>query len=410
MLQNKSKSKLTKAQILEWSLLGFVLTMPFKIQINSVFLILTVAAWLISCHALADIKAIYKQRLYKLFVLLYLLYLLGVLYSANMQAALAELELKISLLLLPPIIYGRLSEGASRARYLRAFVAACLLAALASLLLLFYKIYFQGMYRQEGQLLQIDWVYFSYHLPKQIDFHAPFFSMYTVMCMFIVTSWLLDTAATVNTGRWAANAGLFLFFLVFTVFLASRTALIAGIAILVVGSITFFISKRKFARAGIFLGLLVTVNALLYLNTPYLQRKMEESTGVFQRQQIWQAGIAIAWEHPLIGVGPGDTKDQLAIQYKKMGMETEAQRQLDPHNQYIQLVLALGIIGLLTYLACLFTILETSISHKIYLLAGFVLLYGLCGITESVFNTQKGLIFFSLFTSVLAFRKPRAIS
>jgi O-antigen ligase len=405
MLFKNSTSHSLKDKLLEIGLLGFIMTMPFKIQLNSLFLILVTVAWLISGHAWTDMKAVLKMRLYQLYLLLYLLYLVGLLLSANTQAAFAALELKISLLLLPPIFYGRVQDKARQNRYLYTFVLACFLAALASLALLLYRIYGEGLYRAEGQPFQIDWVYFSYFLPKQINFHAPYFSMYTVTSMFIVTNWLVYAVESGKRWKIIAQVLLLFFFLTFTVALASRTALVSGVTILFIGGIAHFIAQKRYMQVGVFLILFMAVFGLLYLNTPYLRHKMEDGTGVSQRQQIWQASFELIKEQPIIGVGSGDTKDELEVQYKKAGLLEESKLRMDPHNQYIQLALALGLIGVLTYLACLAYLFSLSFRYEVYLLTGFVMLYALCGITESVLNTQKGLILFSFMTSVLAFRQ-----
>ncbi|WP_299701038.1 O-antigen ligase [uncultured Pontibacter sp.] len=405
MLLRNSTSPTLKDKLLEIGLLGFILTMPFKIQVNSLFLILSVVAWLISGHAWTDVRAVLKMRLYQVYLLLYFLYLVGLLYSANTQAAFAELELKVSLLLLPPIFYGRVQDKARQNRYLYTFVLACFIAAAASLALLLYRIYGEGLYRAEGQPLQIDWVYFSYFLPKQIDFHSPFFSMYAVTSMFIVTYWLINAAESTKRWKVIVLVSLLFFFLTFSVALASRTALVAGITILFIGGIAHFIAQKRYVQVGVFLVLFMAVFGLLYLNTPYLRQKMEGGTGVSQRQQLWHSSFELIKQHPIIGIGSGDARDEQVVQYRKSGLVKEAEQRLDAHNQYIQLALALGLTGVLTYIATLAYLLHLSFRYEVYLLTGFVMLYSMCGVTESVFNAQKGLILFSFITSVLAFKQ-----
>ncbi|MHC2990787.1 hypothetical protein OB13_04020 [Pontibacter sp. HJ8] len=403
MLRNIDRIKLSKDGFLEMALLGFTLSMPFKIQVNSAFLILATILWIFSGHALSDLKSILQERLFQLFMLLYSLYIVGVFYSTNTKSAQSELEMKVSLLLLPVIFLVGVRSQKNRNRYLCAFTWACFMASLVSILLLLHKIYFQGLYRMEGQALNIDWVYFSYHLPKQIDFHAPYFSMYMVMGMFIISYSLMSNISTIYSRKAIGQALLLIYFFTFTIFLASRTALVSGIVILFTAVLVYFVLKKSYSKVALLIGLSIVLFGFLYINTPYLRRKMEQGVGVDQRQQIWQAGIDLIKENYILGVGPGDTKDRLADQYSDMGLETEAQYRLDPHNQYIQVFLALGILGILTYLACLLYIFNISIRNKLYLLTGFVILYALSGLTESIFSTQKGVIFFSFFTSVLVF-------
>ncbi|WP_162912056.1 O-antigen ligase family protein [Pontibacter actiniarum] len=322
-----------------------------------------------------------------------------------MQAAFSELELKVSLLLLPPILHSLFSQGRAKNRYLFIFVLACFIAAVSSLFMIFYKIYFLDMYRQPNQPLQIDWVYFSFHLPKQINFHAPYFSMYVMLSIFILAHWILKE---VNNGQtWKILLGLvtIFFFFTFNVLLSSRTALVSGTIILLIGSIAYFFSKKRYSQAGLVLSLSSILICSLYFNTPYLRRKLEGGTGITQRQQLWRAGFELIKDTPFIGVGPGDTKDRLAVQYSRMGLSSEAKNRLDPHNQYIQMFLALGVMGILVYTVCLLYLLFTSLRNSSYLLTAFVLLYILCGTTESVFNSQKGVVLFAFIAGVLAFRE-----
>ncbi|WP_164891128.1 O-antigen ligase family protein [Botryobacter ruber] len=383
------------------ALFGFVLSMPFAIKINSLFVILTAVIWLSKLTPVQDLKLVLKQRTFLLLYIFYGLYIIGLLYSANTKAAGAELELKSTFILLPLAFTSAQLTRRDCNNYLKAFIAGNVAASLISTGMLLHKIFILDQYRAQGSFLNVDWVYFSYFLPKQLDFHSPYFSMYTIMSAIIAAYFcVMYTFEKSRPAKSILYAVLLFYLLAFTVMLSSRTALIAGLIILTSGFMAYLLYRRKFLLSvGVLFAVLVA-SYVVITNTPYLKQKISEGTGFDQRRQMWQGSFNLISENPLAGVGPGDVKDRLTREYYRIGYSEGVENHLDPHNQYIQLLVALGIVGLLVFLAYLLQLLYLSLTLKIYLLTAFTLLIMLCSMTESVLGSQKGLVFFTFFSAL----------
>jgi len=89
--------------------------------------------------------------------------------------------------------------------------------------------------------------------------------------------------------------------------------------------------------------------------------------------------------------------------YANYSKET-AGLEYDPHNQYLQTWLELGLAGLFALLLCIFAPLFRPNVEQSYV--AFILIFSLMCLTESIGERQKGIVFFTLFQSLfLAFEK-----
>lgn len=384
--------------LIDISIILFIVTMPFSIKLNSLSIILVIVCWLSKENIILAFQNLRSRRLLQLFTFFYALYFVGLLLSENAQSATEDIVLKISLFLLP-IIFSTLHLSEKKVQYyLSNFIIACTFAALASLTLLLHKIFILGNYRSKDQFLGIDWVWFSYFLPKQINFHSPYFSMYVVMSIFILIYFLKTQS---DKRLRILNVVALLFLTLFAFLLSSRTALASGIIIFISGVLFTLIKEKKIVLA--FTAIVVTVLSLagIYQSTPYLKRKIEDNSGIVQRQKLWSASTKLVAANLLLGVGTGDVKDKLVEEYKRLHYTEEEVSRMDPHNQYLQLLVALGVLGLLSYLLCLYYLTFISYKKEIYLLLAFTFLFALCGLTESNLGAQKGVILFAFFSALL---------
>ncbi|RIJ41457.1 O-antigen ligase family protein [Pontibacter oryzae] len=396
------KNSLSRRTLLILAIYAFILTMPFGITLNSFSIILIVAAWISRFQILQDAKSSFKKPPYILLYLLYALYILSVPNSLDTKAALAQLELKSTLLLFPLVISSLRLKDVERLNFLKAFVGTVTLATLVTLSIMVYKVALLNEFRVTGNSSEIDWIYFSYFLPKQIDFHPPYFSMYTMMAALVVFYVILASLANGKrfSGYWHWLV-LLLYLLGFTVVLSSRTALIAGLLILAAGGFAYLAYNKKIWFAIGSTALLFVISLIVVLSTPYLKMKLENSYGINQRQQLWMASASVISENPIFGVGSGDTKRELTAKFHQDGYSEAFADQMDPHNQYVQILLALGFTGFSVFMAYLVLMLYTAFKYKNHLLAAFVLLFMSCAITESTLETQKGIIFFVFLSTLL---------
>lgn len=128
--------------------------------------------------------------------------------------------------------------------------------------------------------------------------------------------------------------------------------------------------------------------------------------GFMLRLLSWDAAVKIIKENPLSGVGIGDAQDSLNREYQKMGYIVPLERDLNAHNQFLQIYLECGIIGLL-YLIVLFWLLwekvKTVHDNKRILILTFTVLMVFNFMFESMLSRYLGIAFFSFFYCLLIY-------
>jgi O-antigen ligase len=126
---------------------------------------------------------------------------------------------------------------------------------------------------------------------------------------------------------------------------------------------------------------------------------MANSSG--ERIMIWWYSFEITNENFLFGVGTGDVKDALLDKYKEKEMQNALSLELNAHSQYLQMLIALGSLGLTILLLNLIIPGLYAIERKHYLYFIFLLLIGFNFLFESMLETQAGVVFYAFFNAYL---------
>ncbi len=111
---------------------------------------------------------------------------------------------------------------------------------------------------------------------------------------------------------------------------------------------------------------------------------------VTKRITIWNDATALIYDKPFLGYG----SQYLSILYLKSGLT------LNCHNQFLELMLEYGIIGLLFYIIMLIYSLYYAVKSHEYFFIGFLFLIVYYSFFESILNTQTGIVFYSIFNSL----------
>ena len=155
-------------------------------------------------------------------------------------------------------------------------------------------------------------------------------------------------------------------FLTILFFMLQSRAGILGFGLLITGWL-FFLTfvKRKYILG---LGVIVAISGfILFVFTQfnrlaYTAKSLENSVnigindsnkidGTNIRFWIWKSAFSVIENHPIIGVGTGDVRDELQKQYEKRGMSQAVIFRYNAHNQYLETWLGTGIFGLFALLA-----------------------------------------------------------
>lgn len=191
------------------------------------------------------------------------------------------------------------------------------------------------------------------------------------------------------------------------------------------------IKKRKYLEgATLIMGMLIgvflivkffpkTINRfreLTYTNFNFQQDGAEshydmalDSTqwnGANSRMAIWQCGWQLFRQNPVFGVHLGDKKDKLMEMYreKKFGFAIRTQKNL--HNNYLDILVSLGITGLLAFLVSWIILPLRLLWQQQDMLGSTILLtFALAMVTENYFDRSLGGMLFGFFITFLVSHK-----
>ena len=120
---------------------------------------------------------------------------------------------------------------------------------------------------------------------------------------------------------------------------------------------------------------------------------------------IWSASNQVISENLLLGTGTGDAKDALLVEYANRGMTGALSHKLNAHNEYYQVFVSIGLIGFLLLLMCLFLPLYNGFTSSNWIYILFLLIIILNFVSESMLETQAGVLFYAFFNSLLCFNR-----
>lgn len=141
-----------------------------------------------------------------------------------------------------------------------------------------------------------------------------------------------------------------------------------------------------------------------YISSPraFLNKRVTdpEIPGNQKRLVMWTVTTELILEHPF-GVGTGNVDEYLHARLEKYGFQQLVKDDLNPHNQYLQTTLEIGIFGLLVLLGLIISSIYITIKYRNFLL--LLLISGLAFnmLFESMLQRQSGVVFYSFWIPLL---------
>ena len=411
--------------------------LPFSIALCHFALIVFGIIWLADGHWKVKWEAIVKNPIVLIFSLFFLLHLFGIIYSMDKQIAWFNIEKKISLFAVPIMLASITLKKEDVKKLFRVFLITCLVATLVCLGVAFRKAYLVSptfnfdsygnfsFYSFNPQASNI-WMFISYiELASGIGMHPAYLSLYLSFCVLLILHFYLPSFAEFTRLKKVLLMALLLYLGIFILFLSSRIMIFAFLVISLYGLNQFLKATPPLIRLMSSLIFIFLFSSAVYLNPvsrfrsyqevistwPYIKPGLQtQSTTI--RASLWSVSVkSISKTNWLFGVGTGDVQ-HLISETSESNNVSNILRTNDPHNQYLHTLLGLGALGLSTLLICFAW--PALISYKTgnYLYLGFIFLFSILCLTETAMELQKGIIFYSLFNSLILFHyKPaQAIS
>jgi len=345
-----------------------------------------------------------RQKAFSLWPMLsiafFLLHLFGMFYTSNLGEGFSDLESKLSFLLLPPVLFAvPLKIPQARTHILHAFIAGCTIATLYA--------YTRAaiLYFQTG----LNAFYYEY-LSGFLLGHPSYLAIYLIFSIFILLEEFFRKQNQLSLVGKAGRILLVLHFLGFIFLLTARMQLLLCIFLLSIALIGYMAAQKKLIIGIFSLVFFIGLTGALMWQVPTTQTRLinayqqffDPSVAPNIRVPIWKVGQELVMESPLFGHGTGDVQDNLVRLYQRDQITRALQSNYNTHNQFLQTSIALGFLGLAILLALLFWPLAIALRRGAYVYAFFMSLLILSMLTECIFETQKGILFFTFFYGFFA--------
>ncbi len=375
-------------------------TLLWSVPLNGLGIILFAVSVLVTNGIVGMYQNFTRQQFF--FILLYLLHVIGLLYTSNVVTGGFDLEKKLSLIVFP-LFLGRISLTRTQVHYvIFAFVFSCFAMLTYLFAVAGIKLY----------LLNTNKYFLISRLTGPVGIHRVYFSMYLVFA--IVASIYL-----IKNEFYKYRYFLILVILLFSIGIFLMSARMCFLIYLIL--VARYLYYYFFVEKKIWLGILVVAIAATSIGTIITNKTMMEKltqiykgldTGNSKRNTSsanlrvikWGAAIEVFKNNWSLGTGTGDGNDELVKEYYRRNFYWGIKDKYNAHNQYFEIALALGVVGLLVWILNLVVPFYWSIKAKKYLYAEFILIFALCCLTESMLNAQKGVVFYAFFNSLFLFQ------
>lgn len=336
-----------------------------------------------------------------LFGSLYFIEVVGMLYTDNVSYGLFRLETKLSLLVFPLITLASGIQKKSIQLILVVFICSTILACTWCTITAVKSIHDQGL---PFSILINDFRYSNLNLTAPIkNIHPTYLSLFICLTIYFIADYI-------RKHRSAYLLILIIFYLIlFTFQLASRAGLAALFCTLVIIGVSF-IGRRQKLFLVLYFTFIIAAVITITLAVPIIKYRMvdtvmeasiqeEQVNSVSYHYKSWYCAIEkLSDNHIIFGYGTGDEINTISECYAENGW---IDYRHDAHNEYLSSLLKHGLIGLAILLACLIYPYYLAFKNKDLFYISFLTTIIICFFSESMLRGQTGLVFYTLFNSLL---------
>lgn len=134
----------------------------------------------------------------------------------------------------------------------------------------------------------------------------------------------------------------------------------------------------------------------------FIRAKKYPMSGSEVRLVMWTAAYQVAKDYPL-GVGTGNVDEVLGTYLRRMDQKELAAQNYNPHNQYFQTSIEIGLFGLIVLISILIVSFRIGLKNRNWLLLVVVGSLTFNMLFESMLQRQSGIVFFCFAMCLLVF-------
>ena len=399
-------SHLNKNKFFNYSIFLFSLfpILPNKLKGLPVILLLITSLFFFDRKNIMWLKFFLNSSLYFIFLISFFL-------TENIGLeTIYRLETSLSILIIPLIFYVLIPSVKFSKKllnnFMRFFIFSSTIFVFIALIYITIDnetIYYSNWFANKARTLIIKLPY--------VGQHPIYASIFSSISIFFIIKLLEDNKIKLLLERIFFTTVIILHF-TFLMLIISKGVVISLLISLLFFSLTLIKSKKqKFLLISIFL---IFISSLLLFNRrmnelirieTYNEVNLNYSNSI--RLQIYKCGLKLIKDNYITGYGIGNTQYKLNECYK----ENDQYKMIDvynSHNQFIDIVLKTGIIGLIFFLVFLLDNIYIAKRRENMLLLNIILFYFIIFFTENILLRQSGVIlviFLLVFLNKFNFKK-----
>jgi O-antigen ligase len=399
-----------------------VIILPIHVDFLPPFMILWVICWLWENAGMFNSIINFKNESFLLFIgffLFFIWYVSGLLYTTDLANGKLLIFRRLSLILFPLVLVrpGKMIKDRIML-LLKVFSISTLLYIVASYGFAMYR----SLHLDHGSIVfnphPIERDYDNYFFGTDFAFsqHPTYLAMYVILSVFIAfESTFNKQQRLLYKISWLVGGSIMLSSLYF---ISSRAGILSAIILIPFYLIIHFRKINKgwvsvFVVIGaltIFIFSFLNNNRIKYYLPDTQSSSVIEKLKLDNRVPIWRSAIKVIRHNLFFGVGAGDASAEIRKAYKDAGYTEMYYDNLNAHNQYLEILLANGLVGLLIMLSVIAFLVYKAILSRNLLLGLYISVIIIFFLFESVLNRIAGVTFFSLFSFLLMNLKENSIT
>lgn len=384
--------------------------------ITNTSMLLLGLAGLLSKNMLSSLLSAVKHPLFWSSITFFLVYAFSLLYSDNMTEGTRAITAKLPLLIFPLIFAMVPNSRGLTIKIIRSYPFILLTTLLIALIIQYSKV----LNSDDISLIYNDNLGSPYGI--QAVYAGLFINIALIFCFYLIAQ-----TEKVRIKILYILIGISLYS--FHFLLISRIAFLIATAILFLGSLLILL-RNKPKAIKVTVGIVLVTSPIMailsseklqnrfksILNTEYrfdnpnplnhfnAEQSDDNWNSVTARLATWVCAKDLFLKSPLVGHGVGDHFDQLMLEYENKNYILGLNQKFNTHNQYFDIALACGLIGVMALLFYFVCPLIYGLQQKDYLIIAITILLMLNAFTENILNRSQGIILISVIFGLLLTR------
>jgi O-antigen ligase len=349
----------------------------------------------------------------------FLVYVLGSFWAINKHDAATTIEKKWGLIIFPLILAGSIRLNSKQINKLFLFFTLTLTLVCIGLEAI---AFYQYLLANKG-----NFHYLIYELLASPIMHPGYFSNFVLIALLWLTAPFVSSAMQRILPLYL-HISIVIFLFIFLMQLMSKTAFVFIVIffIALIFKLFFIKSSIKYKTTLVTCAILTLLSFFFFANTVLKDRVKEAlvltsikpsdvlfAQSIGSRRAAFVVGTDTTRLHSIMGFGTGAANTVLMQAFKNRGYSDLVKYNMHTHNQYLHTYMDTGLIGLLSLLLLLASVLYYCIKHKLFIGIWLTVLVLINCFTDDMLEIQSGIIPFYFFMALFVFgyknNEPKSI-